>query len=314
MATVSSPPRPVTALAEFFHLIHVVDDEDAADASYDRLFLPQRFSAKHWSPIEKRWASLSMVSDLMLEVIEPSADPADQAAPLSRFRSRFGQHFHSLAWYVDDQQVRPMFDALRGAGIRVAKPGGGLFPDGDVDPGNTLFTHPKDTFGQLEFEGKRSYWQTGDPRFQPQWSASPWREGPLTIERLSHITTVVRDLTAAVDLYEQVLGGETLHREASGGADRAFVLAGLDTVIELAQPTAGGTRLANDLGANGELPHSATFRVADLDAAERHIEKLSVGIVDRSDETFTLEPDDCFGAVWSFTEMSIPGDPRPTGA
>jgi catechol 2,3-dioxygenase-like lactoylglutathione lyase family enzyme len=302
-------------LSEFFHLIHVVDQEDPVDAFYDELFAPQRFRTRHFSPHEMRWASLSMVSDLMLEVIEPSAEADHQGFPLPRFHKRFGQHFHSLAWYVEQDQVRPTFDALRAAGIRVAKPGGGIWPsDGDVEPGNTLFTHPKDTFGQLEFEGKFPHWQTADPRFQPGWSAAPWQDGPLGIRRLSHMTTVVRDLPPAVDLYERVLGGRVLHRESSGGADRAFVLLGIDTVIELAEPTVPGTRLVADLDANGELPHSATFRVADLARAEQHAEKLGIGIVDRSDEAFTLEPDDCYGAVWSFTERAIPGDPRPAEA
>lgn len=60
-------------MQEFFHLIHVVDDEDPVDAFYDTLFAPQRFAPKHFSDQEKRWASLSMVSDLMFEVIEPSS-------------------------------------------------------------------------------------------------------------------------------------------------------------------------------------------------------------------------------------------------
>jgi hypothetical protein len=128
------------------------------------------------------------------------------------------------------------------------------------------------------------------------------------------MTTVVGDLASAVDVYERVLSGRVLHRESADGADRAYVLVGIDTVIELAQPTVSGTRLAADLDANGDLPHSATFRVADLARAEQHAEKLGVGIADRAGETLTLDPDDCYGAVWSFTERAIPGDPRPAEA
>lgn len=39
-----------------------------------------------------------MVSDLMVEVIEPSGKPEDLHMPLSKFRERLGHHFHSLAW------------------------------------------------------------------------------------------------------------------------------------------------------------------------------------------------------------------------
>ena len=74
-------------IQEFFHLIHVVNDEDEVDRFYDRLFAPDWFFPKHWSDGEKRWASLSMVSDLMLEVIEPSGSEADVNSPLAKFQA-----------------------------------------------------------------------------------------------------------------------------------------------------------------------------------------------------------------------------------
>ena len=301
-------------IQEFFHLIHVVDDEDTVDRFYDRLFAPDRFAPKHWSDGEKRWASLSMVSDLVLEVIEPSDRASDRDSPLVKFQRRFGQHFHSFAWYVDPADVRPIYERLRAVGVRVAKSGGGLLTDADVDPGNTIFTHPKDTFGQLEFEGMRDHWRQHDPRFQPDWSLAPWRNGPLGIERLSHMTTVVHDVDRARHFYEATLGAVALHEEASATARSAFVLVGPNTVIELAQPVSEGSRQAADLAANGELPHSATLRVGDLAAAEAHVEKLGIGVAERGSGSMTLDPADCFGAVWSFTERDIPGDPRATAA
>jgi catechol 2,3-dioxygenase-like lactoylglutathione lyase family enzyme len=300
------------AIREFFHLIHIVDNEDEVDAFYDSLFSPQRFAPKGWFDGEKLWASLSMVSDLMLEVIEPSAEPSDQHMPLSKFRNRFGQHFHSLSWYLDVEDIGPLFQRLRAAGVRIARPGGGSFPDDTVDLGNTFFTHPKDTFGQIEFEGKRDYWEATDPRFQEGWTAAPWAEGPLGIQRLSHLTTVVRDVAKARAFYEGPLQGTIFHSESSRGAERAFVLVGTDTVIELAQPTDEGSRMAADLAANGEIPHAGTFRVADLEAVERHTDKLGIRSADRRGTTLTLEPADCFGAVWSFTDTALPGDPRET--
>ncbi|HUJ67657.1 MAG TPA: hypothetical protein VLX59_19085, partial [Acidimicrobiales bacterium] len=83
---------------------------------------------------------------------------------------------------------------------------------------------------------------------------------------------------------------------------------------ELAQPVSEGSRMAAELAAHGELPYSATLRVRDLAAAESHIEKLGIGIVDRGRENLTLDPSDCFGAVWSFTELDVPGDPRAGAA
>ena len=54
-----------------------------------------------------------MIGDFMIEVIEPSTVPGDQQAPLPKFRNRFGQHFHSLAWYVDVPDLAPLFHRLR---------------------------------------------------------------------------------------------------------------------------------------------------------------------------------------------------------
>jgi Glyoxalase/Bleomycin resistance protein/Dioxygenase superfamily len=299
-------------IQEFFHLIHVVDDEDGVDRFYDRLFAPDRFAPKHWSDGEKRWASLSMVSDLVLEVIEPSDRPSDRESPLVKFQRRFGQHFHSFAWYVDPADVRPMYQRLRSAGVRVAKSGGGLLTDDDIDPGNTIFSHPKDTFGQLEFEGKGDHWRQRDPRFQSDWTLAPWRNGPLGIERLSHMTTVVHDMDRARVFYEATLEAVTFHQQTSATARSVFLLVGLNTVIELAQPLSEGSSLAADLAANGELPHSATLRVRDLAAAEAHAEKLGIRVTARPPGSVTLDPADCFGAVWSFTERDLPGDPRAT--
>jgi predicted enzyme related to lactoylglutathione lyase len=297
-------------ILEFFHLIHVVDDEDEVDAFYDRLFAPRRFMTKSFSEQEKRWASLSMVSDLMLEVIEPSDDPTHQGAPLPKFGRRHGQHFHSFAWYVDPTAVRSLFGRLRAEGVRVAKPGGGVYPEGDVEPGNTIFTHPKDTFGQIEFEGKGQHWIERDPRFQPDWSGERWSQGPLGIEHLSHMTTIVRDLPAARRFYKNVLGARVFHETSSADATCAYVLVGTDTVIELASPIHEGSRMAADLASHGEMPHSATFRVRDLDAAERHVSRLGIGVAERVEGTLVLDPGSCYGAVWCFTDRDLPGDPR----
>jgi catechol 2,3-dioxygenase-like lactoylglutathione lyase family enzyme len=299
------------AILDFFHLIHIVDDEDEVDRWYDEVFAPQRFRPKHWLDAEKRWASLSMIGDLMIEVIEPSSDPADQAAPLSRFRNRFGQHFHSLSWYVDAGGIKPLFDRLRAMGVRIARPGGGMFPDGDIDPGSAIFTHPKDTFGQLEFVEMSPVGHDANPRFQPGWASTWWADThPLGMRGVSYFTTVVADLDRAQAFYEQGLGAPMVARSATPNEESAFMLVGSETVVELARPLSTGTPLAEDLAANGELPHSCTFAVADLDAVERHVEKVGVGVAERAGETLTLDPADCFGARYAFTTSPVGRDLR----
>jgi catechol 2,3-dioxygenase-like lactoylglutathione lyase family enzyme len=293
------------AIQGFFHLIHIVDDEDEVDAWYDRVFAIDRFAPKGWMELEKRWASLGWIGDCMIEVLEPSKEPDDQHMPLSRFRNRFGQHFHSLAWYADD--IKGLFDDIRSHGYRIAKPGGGMFPDGDIDPGPTIFTHPKDTYGQLEFvlarDGER---RTADGRAITWWSD----EHPLGIERVSHFTTIVSDLDGADEVYVDAIGGKPIHSTTTPEVDSHFVFIGTETVVELAKPLTTGSRIARDQAVNGDLPHACTFTVVDLERAERHIEACGIRIADRAGTTFTLDPADCYNAVYAFTSESVPGDPR----
>jgi hypothetical protein len=53
-----------------------------------------------------------------------------------------------------------------------------------------------------------------------------------------------------------------------------------------------------------------TFQVADLGAAADHVASIGAGIVDRTDDTFLVDPADSFNALLAFTTANIPGDPR----
>lgn len=300
------------ALREFFHLIHVVDDLAEADELYDRLFAPQWFMKHRWADHEARWASLGMIGDFMLETIK--AGPNDQfpRKPLTRFHRRFGQHFHSLAWYVDDEAMQPFFRRLRAGGVRVAMPGGGFFPNGDIDPGITIFSHPKDLGGQLEFV-KREIYERLDLRARPEeWKGVDWwrDEHPLGIVTMSHMTQVVRDVTRTATQYEQLLGGKLIHELRVPERTSIFVFVGDETIVELAEPTEADSLLRRDLAANGEITHGATFLVRDLDAVERHVVRLGITVASRAASTLALDPASTFGAPWSFTDERIPNDPR----
>ena len=298
------------AITEFFHLIHIVDEEDEVDTWYDAVFAPQRFAPKHWMEVEKRWASLSMIGNFMIEVIEPSGEPEHLGFPLSKFRTRFGQHFHSLAWYTDEGGIKPLFDRLRAMGVRVAKPGGGVWPEGDVDPGPTIFTHPKDTFGQFEFVDVVN-WKDKDPRFAARLGSDlasrPTSLGYPPGVPFHHD----RGRPAKGDRPVRTSPPRAVVQKASTpDRDSVFVVVGSETVVELAQPTSPTGRLADDLASNGELPHACTFTVRDLDAVERHLADVGVRVAERAGDTLTLNPADCFNALYRFTTTAIPGDPR----
>jgi hypothetical protein len=291
--------------------MHVVDDFDVAEAFFAELFSPVTYMPKHYSNFDKRFASLARVGDdFVLELMEPSTLEEDQSSPIPKFRSRFGQHLHSMSWLVDEDDMQAVFDKLR-AGVRVVDPSGGVFPhEGPATAPLVMFTHPRDTFGQLEFMAAGEVGRNNDPLYTPEWSSSFWRdEHPLGIQRTSHLTTIVSDLDRAKEVYD-LFGGRVFHERTDDEAERAYVFVGNQTVVQLARPLSTGSRIGRDQANNGDLPHSVTFTVADLEAAERHVDKLGVRVAHRAGETLMLEPDDCFGGLYGFTTATIPDDPR----
>lgn len=298
-------------IRELFHVMHVVEDYDAAAARYSAL-IDQDAPPKHYSDFDKRWASLAPVGpDFVLEVMEPSRAPEDQGFPLPKFLSRFGQHLHSFAWFVDDEDFPPLVGRLRDHGVRVAGPRGLLPPEPEGGLPDTIFTHPRDTGGQLEFQNRaseagRTLVARPDARPARYWS----EEHPLGLLRSSHLTTAVSDLGRAKALYEGPLQGRLFHEEKSADRRSAFFLVGDETVVELAEPVGGEGLLAADLAAHGELPHAVTFQVADIDAARHHVAAAGVKLAGDDGQTITVDPADCFGAVVAFTVRRLPGDPR----
>lgn len=294
---------------ELFHLMAIVDDFDAAQDFYDRLFSPHPVFGKSWSDFDKRWASIGLVgTDIPFELMEPSKEPADGTWPLPKFANRFGQHLHSLSWFVDKADWEPFVRKLVASGIRVVAPDGS--PVGDELP-PVVFTHAKDTLGQLEFMAiDDSGWAT-DARFSGQWgdkSPTWWHDThPLGIVRLSHVTVATRDLDRGIGVFADALGGSLLDRTDTD----AYVLVGKETVVHLALPTGNDSPVAQDLAATGaELPHQFTFLVRDLDAAERHATSVGATVAERTADTIVLDPATTHGARLGFTTRPIPNDPR----
>lgn len=296
-------------IRELFHVMHIVDDFDAAEARYASLIDPDG-PPKHYSDFDKRWASLAQVGpDFILEIMEPSRLEEDQSFPLPKFRQRFGEHLHSFSWYVDPEDFPGLVGRLREHGVRIAGPRGLLTDEQMDDLPMTIFTHPKDTGGQIEFQqfgsaGGSVYDHSERP--DTYWS----RQHPLGLQRASHLTTMVSDLEKAKALWEGPFEGKLFHEETTADRRSAFLLVGYETVVELAEPVGTESLLARDFAANGELPHAITFQVADLDAARRHVETAGVRLLSADDETLVLDPRDLHGGLLAFTVRRLPGDPR----
>jgi hypothetical protein len=169
---------PMFKIGKLFHLTHVVNDLGAVDNWYDDVFSCKRFY-KGYEKLAGRDASLLVIGEVLMEPMTPSKRENLRNLSVKKFHDRFGQHFHSIAWYVDDvEEISPhKMDAI--------------------------WTHPRETPGQLEFALNGDF--AKDPRFEPDWSNKPWRDHPLGIEGASHIGVVVGDMSKAKKLYVDVL-------------------------------------------------------------------------------------------------------------
>jgi catechol 2,3-dioxygenase-like lactoylglutathione lyase family enzyme len=311
-------------IGPIFHLIHMSGDFWELSDWYADVFEPIEFSKRHsdghtfptWTG-EMRDASLIVVADVCFEPMSPSMflDGWDKM-PVGRFYNKFGQHWHSIAWYVHDNL--DLYRSLKDRGVRFFFNGGSSDSSREPTAGEALFTHPKDSAGALELmEGPRPDDDiVRDPRFTSGYDAGRWaREHPLGIRRLAYITVVVSDLEKARKFYVEGLKGRVIAENDSllTMTRNVYVAVGDHTIVELALPLESGTLAGRDLARNGDIMHSVAFQVVDLDQAERHLTSKGVKIAGRDGTTLLTDPETTFGAPFRFT-TALPGDPRGASA
>jgi hypothetical protein len=295
-----------------FHIIHMTDNLRELDAWYYDIFSVQRFMPDSYMEAEVRDASLVALGELCIEPLAPAFHVEGwDSMPLGRFQQRFGKRFHSLAWYVDED-LADLYHSLRAAGVRCYTTGG-VPVSGDEAPG-VVFTHPRDTFTQLEFVGAPTGNFLFDPRLRPGWTPSWWADRhPLHVEKFSHTTISTRDLSRATDVYAGLLKGQLLYEgEVESNRSRsAFVLVGDDLMVELAQPLDSSSPIAEDLDRHHESIYSVSYKVRDLAGAKEYLERKGVKFSSDDGTTLVSDPATTQGCVMTFTTWSIPGDPRP---
>ncbi|HLN16272.1 MAG TPA: VOC family protein [Acidimicrobiales bacterium] len=288
-------------IGKLFHLTPLVDDLDGAVEFFTSVFAPlvyYRGYAAHWH----REASLMAIADSIIEPLLP-LPPADGAVGTSWFRymESFGPRVHNVAIYCDD--LESLAARLDERGVRYT----------DAGVSTTLFIHPKDSPGMLEFS--TSTWsQSGDPRFSPRWddfARDYWAHRlPLGLERLSHITTVVRDRDAAREFYTGALDAVVLPEQP--GIDAAtshFVVVGEGVVFELAEPSGPG-RPADELERCGEGVIGVTFKVRDLDAARTYLANREAGEIHEGPGRLSFDASRTWGCEYAFGDRALEGDRR----
>lgn len=291
-------------IGKLYHLAHIVENVDATDRLYYDVFDCLR-PYRAYDETGRRDASLAIISDLCLEPIHPSDDPADAHTPLSRFRTRFGNRLHSIAWYAND--LKGITRRLLDHDIRLYGITGGAVTD--PDEGGAVWTHPADTGTMLEFAEPGF---AADPRLHRRgFSLDRWRSHPLALTRTSHVTVLLDDLEDAERIYGAALGGVRFHTDTSNAlTPRSYYAIGADTVIEAVAPTSADTPEGADHAAAGNAVHAVTLLTADLAGAIRFLASHDIGVTEAGPNHVWLNLDPVHGLRMGLSSASLPGDPR----
>ncbi|WP_292991683.1 hypothetical protein [Mycobacterium sp.] len=287
-----------------WHVNHVVDDYSGATDWYRSVFGAKEIFTDEWLDAEKRWASMVAIGDLAVDVMQPTPEGAH--LPLGKFLSRFGPHLHAAAYFVDSPPAE-VYDALTEVGVRCFGLAGSGRDAMAAQPMSPVFTHPKDTAGQLEFMpftevrpgplGVPGKWD--DPRFRPGWTVRDWNHHPAAITGW-RIGVVVDDLDRATTIY-RTLGACVLSDDDDvAGSLRRRISFGANTIVELIKPTSDDSIAAKDLADNGEIIHSCIFETSAIASAESHLNDCGVVLAERLDGRLIADPKSCHGAVTEF--------------
>ena len=290
--------RGRVGIGKLFHLAHLVEDLEMTDRLYEEVFAAERIY-HDYERFGRRTASLNIVADQCLEPVWPTSDPADAHRPLQRFKSRFGNRLHSIAWYVED--IEAFTQHLLDRGIRVLSLAGK--PVTQAAGAEAIWTHIADTGALLEFCEDR---YVDDPRLRADYDKSRWIEHPLGITHTSHVTVLVEDLGHARRVYGDALMGERISLDTTDPSrPREYFAIGSETVIDAVAPTTDNTPEGADRAAAGAGVHSVTFATVDLDRAVGFLASKCIGVTREGEHQVWLDLDPGHGIRIGMTDSPV---------
>ena len=254
---------------------------------------------KDYSEELDRDAALVLIGEMCIEPLSKrfNLEPVGSA----KWIKTNGQRFHSVAFKIED---------VRQADAHLAKSGLKRYYTNPEYRDVFFLTEPEESFNAV-FEFCRVE-MPNDPRIKPGWSADKWRdEHPLGIEKLSSISSVVRDLDEAAILYGDAFGFQPLgQRDLEGEGARVAAYWAGESIFELMQPTTRRTPLDDCLRLRGEGWYAVNFKVKSAKKAAAYLKSHGLRLIGDEQSRFIIDPQDTFDAVYGFTQDEIPGDPR----
>jgi hypothetical protein len=310
-----------TQIPMMFHPSHDVFDLEEAERWYERVFGCQstplsalaaadKLPAKQGSGYPPDYSTFTPIRDVLFDTIDPSRyvfKGEQKLPPITE------PHLRMIVWYSEDMDGT--YRTLREHDIRILNQMDEIV-EGETAPTSfgskmpLMFTAPEDA-GLRYGLFPPSFATILDPRMRPDWVLSSVAAEPLGLERCSH-HTILTDTPDRAVKFHTILGGDIVHEGRNDLLDASCTyihLAG--SVIEIAIPDPGTDAFRNwQKRAPNDTYHALTWKVADLDRAERHLAAEGVRIRARSPDTLITDPATSLGIPWGFTNKLMPGDPR----
>lgn len=294
-----------------------VPDLSEAEAWFKRVFARDSIpfaTILGGQPVRSDWPLDYCVFTLIGDVLMDSIDPQRYViAGVQQYPTVHEPRLKDFGYYVAG--LVDAYRAVRAHGLRVMNTLSEL-QEGDEPSGPNA---PAPFYTLREETGLRYHFHSathvlpGDPRSAQAWDVAPVSDhDPLGIERCSHHTVLTTNPDRARHLWVDVLGGEVVHeaRDEVRAATSTWVHVGGST-LEYAVPDACSPAHAEwARTAPDDRYYAITWKVADLERAERHLRAHGVRIEARSHHVIVADPATSLGVPWGFTDTLPEGDPR----
>lgn len=305
--------RSLSVLMMFHPTEHVTDLEEAEEF-YRRVFgcesipLASVMPAPSGGGHPNDYSTFTLVREVLFDSLDPKRFVV---AGQQRYPDVDRPHLKTLGWYVDDLDA--LLAELNRHGIGVTNGKGEVLDAADVTPGTLTSFHAVAADAGIRYHFFAPFAFKADPRQEAGWTLPPPApDDPLGLERCAHHVILTDQPERALTLVVDVLGGDVIHagHDDLRGITGTFVRVG-DAVLQYATPDPGSAAY-QDFAAHGphDVYHAVTWKVTDLDRAERHLRSVGVHIQKRSSDTIITEPSTSLGIPWGFTTADGPAGTR----
>ena len=301
-----------------YHPSHHVPDLAEAEQWFERVFgcastplasMMRQAPPRNGYPTD--YSTFTPIRDVLFDTIDPKRYVL---LDKQRYKTVETPHLKGFGWYIEG--MPEVYRALKREGFQVINQLDQLAEGDDVptaagSPMPLFFSVPEDAGLRFEFFPAIPF--PLDPRVAEGWTLPPVSDDdPLGIERCSHHTVLTSRPERALRLIVDTLGGEIVHtgRNELLGADSTYIFFA-DGILEYAVPDPGTDAHADwSHDEPNDTYHAITWKVVDLERAERHLTSQGVRIRARSADTIVTDPATSLGVPWGFTTRLTPGDPR----